>query len=100
MTVSRRDFIQISSAGLLLAGLGLPARAQSLDTAKVIIGFAPGGTIDLAGRRVADKLAPAFARHAVAENRTGAGGQIAVQAVKNAAPDGSTILITPSSPMS
>ena len=101
MSVSRRDFIQSTAAGLLPGGTGgLSAFAQSLDTARVIIGFAPGGTIDLAGRRIADKLAPAFAKSAIAENRTGAGGQIAVQAVKAAPPDGSTILITPTSPVS
>lgn len=65
----------------------------------MIIGFAPGGTIDLTGRRVAEKLAPAFARTAIVENRTGAGGQIAVQAVRTASPDGATILLTPASPL-
>jgi len=98
MHLSRRTFVQGSAAGLLLAGLP-PAFAQALENAKVLIGFAPGGTIDLTGRRVADKLAPAFAKAAIAENRTGAGGQIAVQAVRTAAPDGSTILLTPASPL-
>jgi tripartite-type tricarboxylate transporter receptor subunit TctC len=100
MSVNRRDFLHSTSAALLLGGLAGTSHAQALDAAKVVIGFAPGGTIDLAGRRIADKLAPAFAKAAIAENKTGAGGQIAVQAVKNAAPDGSTILITPTSPLS
>ncbi len=100
MTVSRRQFIQSSAISLTLGGASCPVPAQGLETARVIIGFAPGGTIDLAGRRVADKLAPGYAKTAIAENRTGAGGQIAVQAVRNAAPDGSTILITPTSPLS
>lgn len=98
MTLSRRQLIHAGAAGLLVGAAG--ARAQSLDTAKVIIGFAPGGTIDLAGRRIADKLQPGYARTAIVENRTGAGGQIAVQTVKAAPPDGSTILLTPTSPMS
>jgi tripartite-type tricarboxylate transporter receptor subunit TctC len=98
MPLSRRHFVQGATAGLVL-GTGALARAQGLETAKVVIGFAPGGTIDLTGRRVADKLAPAFARTAIAENKTGAGGQIAVQAVKTAAADGSTILLTPASPL-
>ena len=98
MQLSRRQFVQGTTASLLLGGLG-PAWSQSLETARVVIGFAPGGTIDVTGRRVADKLAPAFAKASIAENKTGAGGQIAVQAVKTAAPDGGTILLTPASPL-
>lgn len=100
MPITRRDLVNAGAAALALAALGRPAWAQSPDTCKVLIGFAPGGTIDLAGRRVADKLQPGYARTAIVENRTGAGGQIAVQAVKNAAPDGATVLLTPTSPMS
>jgi tripartite-type tricarboxylate transporter receptor subunit TctC len=98
MSLSRRHFVQGSAASFLLAGLP-HAHAQALETTRVVIGFAPGGTIDVTGRRVADKLAPAFARAAIAENRTGAGGQIAVQAVKTAPADGSMILLTPASPL-
>jgi tripartite-type tricarboxylate transporter receptor subunit TctC len=98
MQLSRRQFVQGTTASLLLGGLP-QAWSQALDTARIVIGFAPGGTIDVTGRRVADKLAPAFAKAAIAENRTGAGGQIAVQAVKASAADGSTILLTPASPL-
>lgn len=97
MHLNRRTFFQGPAAGLLLASI--PAWAQGLESTRVIIGFAPGGTIDLTGRRVAEKLAPAFARTAIVENKTGAGGQIAVQTVKAAAPDGATVLLTPASPL-
>jgi tripartite-type tricarboxylate transporter receptor subunit TctC len=80
MHLSRRQFVQGTAASLVL-GAAPHAWSQGLDTAKVVIGFAPGGTIDVTGRRVADKLAPAFARTGIAENKTGAGGQIAVQTV-------------------
>ena len=99
MTLSRRHFIQGTAAGFVLGGASLPAWSQALESAKVIIGFAPGGTIDVTGRRIADKLAGSYAKVAIAENKTGAGGQIAVQTVKAAAPDGSTILVTPASPL-
>lgn len=98
MHLSRRQFVHGTAASLLL-GRAATAWSQSLESTRVVIGFAPGGTIDVTGRRVADKLAPVFARTAIAENRTGAGGQIAVQAVKSAAPDGSMILLTPASPL-
>ena len=100
MTLDRRQFIQGSVAGLVLGAGALPVAAQQLETTRVVVGFAPGGTIDLAGRRVADKLQPGFAKVAIVENKTGAGGQIAAQTVRAAAPDGSTVLITPTSPMS
>lgn len=99
MRLSRRSFVQGTAAGFVLGGAGLPVFAQALENAKVVIGFAPGGTIDLTGRRIADKLAPGYARIAIAENKTGAGGQIAVSTVKAAPADGSTILLTPASPL-
>lgn len=97
MTLSRRHLIQSTSTAALLATLGQRAWAQVLENTKVIAGFAPGGTADIVSRRVADKLQPGYARSAVVENKTGAGGQIAVQFVKNAAPDGTTVLLTPMS---
>lgn len=99
MNLTRRHFCHASAAGLLMPLVPHARAQQQLETTKVIIGFAPGGTIDLVGRRVADKLQPGYARVAIVENRTGAGGQIAVQAVKNAAPDGATVLLTPVSPL-
>lgn len=98
MTLSRRHFVHGTSACLLLGSLP-HALAQVLDATKVVIGFAPGGTIDVTGRRIAEKLAPTFAKSTIVENRTGAGGQFAVNAVRTAAPDGSMILLTPASPL-
>ncbi len=100
MLVSRRQLLHSTAAAFALASVAGAGWAQNIDTAKVVIGFAPGGTIDLAGRRLADKLAPGYAKVAIAENKTGAGGQIAAQTVKAAAPDGATMLVTPTSPMS
>lgn len=102
MNASRRQFIQHSAAGLALAGFGHAGWAQQkpMEMARIVVGFAPGGTIDLAARRVADKLHPDYAKIAVVENKTGAGGQIAVLNVRSAMPDGSSILITPTSPLS
>ena len=77
-------------------GIGSAAFAQGqLETAKLIAGFAAGGTVDSVSRRVADKLRGSYASTTVVENRTGAGGQLAIQALKSAAPDGSTLLLTP-----
>ncbi len=97
MGISRRHLIQTTGATALLASIARQAGAQTLENAKVVAGFAPGGTADIVSRRIADKLHPGYAKNAVVENKTGAGGQIAVQYVKTAAPDGATILLTPMS---
>jgi tripartite-type tricarboxylate transporter receptor subunit TctC len=67
-----------------------------VEQVKILCGFPAGGTADTTSRRVGDKLAGStYTRNpAVVENKTGAGGRIAIEAVKNAAPDGSTLLLS------
>ena len=98
MTFNRRHLIQSAGASALLATLGQHAMAQNQpELLRIITGFAAGGTSDTICRRVATQVAPGYAKTAVVENRTGAGGQIAIQFVKSAAPDGTTMLQTPTS---
>lgn len=102
---SRRHALHTTAAtGLagLLASFGdlamaQPAQAALVETLKIITGFAAGGTSDTLCRRLATKMSPDFARTAVVENRTGAGGQIAIQFVKAQPADGTTMLQTPTS---
>lgn len=94
MTLQRRHLLAASGA-LALTGL---ARAQGLpESARIFAGFAPGGTVDVTARRIADRLRDVVAQSVVVENRTGAGGQIALSALKTATPDGLTIAVTPMS---
>lgn len=97
MSMSRRQVIQSAGASALLASIGQAAWAQALENLKIVTGFAAGGTSDTLCRRVGTKLAPDYAKTAVVENKTGAGGQIAIQYVKSAPPDGMTLLQTPTS---
>lgn len=97
MSIDRRRLMQ-ASAALVLPTLAGTLRAQAaFETVKIITGFPPGGTSDTICRRVAAKLAPGYGRSVVVENRTGAGGQIAIQGVRTLPPDGATILQTPMS---
>ena len=97
-SLHRRQFIQSTSAAALLASVGQHAMAQAQpELLRIVTGFAAGGTSDTICRRSATQLAPSYAKTAVVENRTGAGGQIAVTFVKAAAPDGATLLQTPTS---
>ena len=94
----RRQFVQSAGAAALLAAIGRQAHAQTQpEVLKIVTGFAAGGTSDTTCRRVATQLAPGYAKSAVVENRTGAGGQIAIQFVKGAPADGATLLQTPTS---
>jgi tripartite-type tricarboxylate transporter receptor subunit TctC len=99
MHVSRRRLATAAAGSLALSALpALPARAQPLpDTARILAGFAPGGTVDVTARRVGDRLRDVAAKSVIVENRTGAGGQIALSGLKTAAPDGTTIALTPMS---
>jgi tripartite-type tricarboxylate transporter receptor subunit TctC len=97
MHFSRRQMIQSAGASALLASIGPQAFAQSLESVKLVTGFTAGGTSDTICRRVADKLRTGYARNAVVENKTGAGGQIAIQSMKGAPADGSVVLQTPMS---
>lgn len=74
------------------------AQAQS-GTDRIIVGFPPGGTTDTVARTIAEQIRADGGPAYIIENRTGAGGQIAVDTVNNAAPDGKTLLLTPSSMM-
>ncbi|MEJ8845519.1 Bug family tripartite tricarboxylate transporter substrate binding protein [Variovorax rhizosphaerae] len=98
MTITRRHILQSTGAAALLASIGQQAFAQAqIETARIITGFAAGGTSDTTCRRVATKLGPPYANTCVVENKTGAGGQIAVTYVKSQPADGATILQTPTS---
>lgn len=96
--IDRRTFL----SSLLAAGLARTgsATAQSrVDQLKVVLGYPPGGSVDVVARRLAERLTGVYARTAIVENRPGAAGRLAVDAVKSAAPDGSTLLVTPGSVM-
>lgn len=92
MTLSRRHLLAITlAAGALPL---LPARADAPRTLRVLVGFPPGGGSDAIARLLADKLKDALGVPVVVENRPGAGGQIAAQALKGAPADGGTLFLT------
>ena len=85
-----------------IAGVGVtPAMAQAKfdKPIKLLVGFAPGGTADIIARVVAEKMTTSIGQPVVVENRPGAIGRITADAVKAAAPDGTTIMVMPIGPM-
>ncbi len=77
----------------LVLCLGPLARAQGLPL-HLLVGFPPGGGTDSIARILADKLKDVLGNPVLVDNRAGAGGQIAAQALKAAAPDGNTVFLT------
>lgn len=82
--------------GAALAGLSEPLRAQAA-TARLLVGFPPGGSVDVSARRVADAWRGRLAETVLVEQRVGAGGRLAIVALRDAPADGGTLLLSPSS---
>ena len=82
-----------------LLWLAVPVLAQE-GTIKILVGFPPGATSDTLTRIVAEHMARTLKQPVVVENKAGAGGRIANEQVKAAAPDGTTLLLTPVATMS
>lgn len=91
----RRQLLLSSSASVLATLPGL-SPAQDRPLRRLLVGFPPGGTADSLGRALAAQ-APESRGVYVVDNKSGAAGQLAVQATLQAPADGNTLLLTPSS---
>ncbi|MEO8135414.1 MAG: tripartite tricarboxylate transporter substrate binding protein [Betaproteobacteria bacterium] len=88
----------LSSIAAALGFAAVPAAAQSSDPypsrpVKIIVPYGPGGATDIIARQMAIKLGEALGQGFVVENRPGASGNIALDAVAKAAPDGYTLFV-------
>jgi tripartite-type tricarboxylate transporter receptor subunit TctC len=86
------------SALLLALLLAFSATAQE-RTLRIIYGYPPGSVGDVLTRLVADGMRGPLGMNVIVENKPGAAGIVGTDAVKSAAPDGLTILLTPLAPM-
>jgi len=89
-----RNLLAATLATLVSLGLVHAQEAWPSKPVKVIIPFAPGSAIDIVTRTVAEELREELGQSLVIENRAGANGFIAAEAVARAAPDGYTLLST------
>ena len=82
-------------AALALAFAALAAHAQGYPTKTIhlLVGFAPGGANDILARIVGQKLADSMKQPVVVDNRPGAAGLIAAEALAKSAPDGYTLML-------
>ncbi|MDR6213375.1 tripartite tricarboxylate transporter substrate binding protein [Paracidovorax wautersii] len=92
---SRRALARAAAAALLLGTAGAPLLAQEAAfptrPVRFIVPYAAGGTTDLVARTVGARMAQTLGQPVVIENRAGAGGNIGMDAVAKAAPDGYTV---------
>lgn len=82
------------------AGLAGTATAQSGPPIRIVVGYPAGATSDALARIVAEAMARELGQPVIVENKVGAGGRIGNEWVKNAQPDGLTLLMTPVATMS
>ena len=85
---------------LLVAALLLSAPAAAQDkTLRFLLAYPPGASSDILTRLLADRMRVALGQNTIVENRPGAAGIVGTEAAKNAAPDGTTLLMTPLAPV-
>ena len=88
-----RRALAAAGAGLMLSAV---ATAQPAKPISIVVPYAPGGSTDLLGRIVAERLEAALKRNVIVENKPGAGSSVGAQAVARSAPDGRTLLMATS----
>jgi tripartite-type tricarboxylate transporter receptor subunit TctC len=95
MKLPRRTFLHLAAGAAALPTIARVAMAQSYPTrpVRLIVGFAPGGTLDTLARVIGQWLSDRLGQPLIIENRPGANGNIATEVVVRAPPDGYTILL-------
>lgn len=99
--MNRRTLLRSAALGATAVALSHPALGQiGEQPVRIVFPFTAGGSGDALARLIAEHVRGALNHPVIVENRVGAQGRLGVQAVRTAAPDGKTILITPIAPMS
>jgi tripartite-type tricarboxylate transporter receptor subunit TctC len=95
MKIPRRRFLHLAAGAAALPAVSSVARAQAYPSrpVRIVVGFAPGGGVDITARLIGQSLSERLGQQFVVENRTGAGSNIGTEAVVNSAPDGYTLLL-------
>src|SRR5438128_2334861 len=94
MKLPRRQFLHLAAGAAALPAFSCIAKAETYPSrpVRLLVGFAPAGTNDIHARLIAQWLSERLRQQYIVENRGGAGGNLATEAVVRAAPDGYTLL--------
>jgi len=97
--MKRTTFLSMAMASLFAALLPAAAHAQGYPNKpiRLVVPYAPGGATDIIGRAAAAELSKTMGQQVIIENRPGAGGNLGAEQVARSAPDGYTLLVSPSS---
>jgi len=98
MKLPRRNFLHLAAGAAALPAVSHFAWAQAYPTrpVRIVAGFAPGGPVDIIARLMGQWLSERLGQQFIVENRPGAGGNIATEAVVRAPADGYTLLLVTS----
>src|SRR5204863_6668263 len=90
----RRQFLLLAAGTAALPAMSGVATAQAYPArpVRVLVGFAPGQAVDIVTRIIGQRLSERLGQQFIIDNRPGAGGNIATEAVVRAPPDGYTLL--------
>lgn len=98
MHTGRRQFtLQLAAAAAATLAPSLAPAQTRLQQARILCGFPPGDPIDTLARQCAERMRGSYADVVIVDNKPGAGGRIAIEAMKGAPADGSVLLFTPAS---
>ena len=87
------NLLAIATAATLALTPGAQAQTFPDKPIQLIIGFPPGGGVDIVARQLADKLSEVLGQRVIVDNRAGAGGNVAMELVARSKPDGYTLLM-------
>ena len=95
MKTMLRTFVRGAAAVLAACLLAPPAAAQGYPSkpVKILVGFAPGGAMDIVARTVAQKMSPGLGQPVIVENRPGAASNIAIRQLIESPADGYTVML-------
>jgi tripartite-type tricarboxylate transporter receptor subunit TctC len=93
MRLSRRKLLRMAAVSALLFPRVALAEDYPVRPVRVVLGLSPGGSVDIVTRIVAQALSEYLGQQFIVENKPGAAGDIATEAVVRATPDGYTLLV-------
>jgi tripartite-type tricarboxylate transporter receptor subunit TctC len=96
MRFARRKFVQLGVTAVAISFFMLSSHgvwSQAARTIKIVVPVSPGGALDAVARLLGEQIRQTQGQAILVENRSGAGGMIAAEAVSRAAPDGNTLMM-------